>query len=130
MLSPGVDRVTASFVPISRPIQSPATSTKPAATTPTADPSPSNGEADAIAAFKQQYPNWSQTLDAFLKFRQGVAGVQVPQAVYKTTEFVPYETDSFAAADAKAVKEFVNKYPGARAIIHAFQGMRKQFLTV
>lgn len=46
----------------------------------------------------------------------------------RDTQFVPYKTDDFAAADGEALKAFLNKYPGAAHALRTFVGMRSQFL--
>jgi hypothetical protein len=51
----------------------------------------------------------------------------LPQQVVHKQEFIPVETNTFAAADAQAKAEYVRKYPGALTTIEAFSGMRDQF---
>ena len=71
-------------------------------------------EQAAMAQLKQTRPSDLQTVRSFQKLRD--------------TLFVPYETDSFASADGRAMLAFADKYPGAVAVLETFKGMRDHFL--
>lgn len=52
-----------------------------------------------------------------------------PQRVVPRVEFAPYETDTFARADAQTQQKYIQKYPGAIATIQAYVGMRDQIYS-
>jgi hypothetical protein len=73
-----------------------------------------DAELQAIARLKQTRPSLLTTVNSFVRFRD--------------TQFVPYEVDSLSAADARAMRAFADKYPGAVAVLETFKGMRELFL--
>jgi len=74
-----------------------------------------NAEQDVINHYRQTAPSQVPTIKQFQRFRDAI--------------FIPVETDSFAAADEKALRAFVDRYPGSANVIRAFIGMRNQFVT-
>lgn len=73
-----------------------------------------DAELAAIRRLKQTNPSLLSTVRRFVSFRD--------------TQFVPVEVDSLADADARAMRAFVDKYPGAVHVLETFRGMRDLYL--